>query len=75
MISVFGLHLLYFLATTTTSPVIATQVSRDALQCSANATDLTALGILESPFPYYFPDSIDVDNLFPLPDCSGVFLS
>lgn len=52
----------------------ATEVSRGTLQYSANATDLVSSEDLQSPFPYYFPDSMNVGNLFPMPDCNGVIL-
>ena len=52
----------------------ATDVSDGATQYSSNATDLVSLEDLESPFPYYFPNQINTDNLFPMPRCNGMIL-
>ena len=45
-----------------------------ATQYSDNATNLVSSEDLESPFPYYFPNQINTDNLFPMPRCNGVTL-
>ncbi len=71
MLSIFALCLL---ATITKHGALATVVSYTAPKYSANATELIPSENLDSPFPFYFPDQRDVENLFPMPDCNGVVL-
>ena len=71
---VLWVYLLRLLANGTRNRAFATAVGHDALQYSANATDLVHAENLESPLPYYFPDQRDLVNLFPMPDCHGVTL-
>ena len=66
--------LLHLLTTTSRYRAFATTISHVAPRYSINASDLVSSQDLESPFPYYFPDQRDVENLFPMPDCDGVVL-
>ena len=66
--------LLHLLTTTNRCCASATAISHVTPRYSINASDLVSSQDLESPFPYYFPDQRDVDNLFPMPDCYGVVL-
>ena len=68
------IYLLYLQATAGRLEALATEVSRGARQYSANATHLVSSENLESPFPYYFPDLTNMENLFPMLDCHGVVL-
>ena len=67
-LSVIGVCLLPLLT------AFATDVSYGTTQYSSNATNLVSSEDLESPFPYYFPNQINTDNLFPMPRCNGVIL-
>ena len=40
----------------------------------SNASDLILSQILDSPFPYDFPDERTPDNLFPMPECNSLVL-
>ena len=66
------LCLLRFIAVHSSFRVYATAVSHDAQY--SNASDLITSQILESPFPYDFPDEMNPDNLFPMPECNGLVL-
>ena len=65
---------LYLLTTNNRYCALATAISHVTPRYSINASDLVSSQDLESPFPYYFPDQRNVDNLFPMPDCNGVVL-
>lgn len=43
-------------------------------QNPGSATNLSTSEMLESPFPYNFPNYEHLDNLFPMPDCDGLLL-
>ena len=73
-LSIIGVCLLPLLTLFTRHHAFATPVSHGATQYSSNATDLVSSEDLESPFPYYFPNQINTDNLFPMPRCHGVIL-
>ena len=71
---ILSVCLLHLLTTNTRYYALATAISHVAPRYSTNASDLVSSQDLESPFPYYFPDERNVDNLFPMPDCNGVVL-
>lgn len=72
-LSVLWVYLLRLLADTSGLRAFATEVSHGEVSYG-NASDLISSENLESPFPYYFPDDRDADNLFPMPDCNGLVL-
>lgn len=67
-------HLLRLLTIASKQSALATGVSCAAVNNSINASDLVQSQNLVSPFPYSFPDEIDVDDLFPMPECNGLVL-
>ena len=72
--SILWVHLVCLLAVITRHAAFSKGIGRRALLYSVNDTALLASETLVSPFPYFFPESTNVDNLFPMPDCSGVTL-
>ena len=66
--------LLRILAAAPEPRAFAAPISHSGAQYYANATDIVSSEILESPFPYNFPDQRDDGNLFPIPDCNGLVL-
>ena len=65
--------LLQLLACKTGSRGFATDIKHRELYYG-NATDIIPSEILESPFPYNFPDARAPENPFPMPDCDGFVL-
>ncbi len=73
-LSIFSTCLLRLLAGAAELRLSAKGVSTNGAQYYDNATDIVTSENLETPFPFYFPDDRDLDNLFPMPDCNGLIL-
>lgn len=54
----------------------ASAVASTLKQLAGNESQLAASQELQTPFPYYFPNSSNADTmgLFPMPDCHGLRL-
>ena len=73
-LSILYTYLLRLLAGATELRLSAKGVSPNGAQYYDNATDLVTSENLETPFPFYFPDDRDLNNLFPMPNCHGLIL-